>query len=130
MTRRSAHHTSFVLERRFAASPARVFRAWSDPQAKRRWSDCHADVGTSEYCMDFRPGGRELHRATLPDGREQIVDKIFLEIAPDARVIFAYSLAVAGRTLSTSQVTVELDAEPNGRYVAATHRATRLSRRP
>src|SRR4051812_9670575 len=84
----SAAHTSFVLERRFKSSPARVFQAWSDPEAKKRWNDCHAEVGTTDYTIDFRVGGHELHRAILPDGKKQLVDKVFLEIVSDARIIF------------------------------------------
>ena len=65
----SASHTSFVIERRFAAPPAAVFGAWADLEAKKRWSDCHVDEGETELTMDFRPGGRESYRAQLPDGR-------------------------------------------------------------
>lgn len=120
MTTRSAAHTSFVLERRFKASPARAFHAWADPDAKRRWSDCHAEVGTIEYTIDFRVGGRELHRAVLPDGRPQFIDKVFLEIVPDARIIFAYTMEAAGRHLSASLVTVEFNADGAGTRLTLT----------
>ncbi len=111
---RSVTHTDFVLERRFKASPARVFHAWADPDAKRRWSDCHAETGTTEYSLDFRPGGQELYRATLPDGTRTTVDKTFLEIVPDTRIIFAYAMAANGRALSASLVTVELHTDGDG----------------
>ncbi len=111
---RSATHTHFVLDRRFKASPARVFHAWADPDAKRRWSDCHADTGTTEYSLDFRPGGRETYRATLSDGTRMTVDKTFLEIVPDARIIFAYAMAANDRSLSASLVTVEFHADGDG----------------
>ena len=102
---RSAQHTQFVLERRFTAAPARVFHAWADEQAKRRWNDCHPDSST--FSLDFRVGGHELHRATLPDGRPQVVDKVFLEIVPDARIVFAYTIDAGGQMLSASMVTAE-----------------------
>ena len=38
MTQRSAVHADFTIERRYDASPARVFAAFADPVAKRRWS--------------------------------------------------------------------------------------------
>lgn len=109
---RSAAHTQFVLERRFVAAPARVFHAWADPAAKRRWNDCHPD--SSEFSLDFRVGGHELHRATLPDGRLQLVDKVFLEIVPDARILFAYTINAGSRTLSASLVTAEFHATDTG----------------
>ncbi|QAY76157.1 SRPBCC family protein [Sphingosinicella sp. BN140058] len=126
MTHRSAAHTSFVLERRFTASPARVFRAWSDPVAKQRWSDCHAEVGTIEYSMDFRPGGREIHRAMLPTGALQRIEKVFLEIVPDARIIFAYAMEAGGRSLSASLVTTEFVGDGGGTLLRLTEQLAYL----
>lgn len=123
---RSAEHASFVLERRFKASPARVFHAWVDPDAKRRWNDCHAEVGTLEYTIDVRVGGREIHRAILPDGREQTVDKVFLEIVPDARILFAYTMEAAGRSLSASLVTAEFHADGAGTRLVLTEQLAYL----
>ncbi len=34
MTERSTEHTTFVIERSYPASPARVFAAWADPVQK------------------------------------------------------------------------------------------------
>ncbi len=126
MTTRSAAHTSFVLERRLRAAPARVFAAWADIEAKRRWSECHAEVGTLSYTMDFRVGGHEIHRALLPDGREQLVDKVFLEIVPDARIIIAYAMEAAGRSLSASLVTVEFHADGAGTHLKLTEQLAYL----
>ncbi len=122
----SAEHTSFVLERRLKASPARVFAAWADLDAKRRWSDCHAEVGTISYTMDFRVGGHEIHRATLPDGRAQTVDKVFLEIVEGARIIFAYAMEAAGKSLSASLVTVEFLSDGAGTRMVLTEQLAYL----
>lgn len=126
MTSRSAAHTSFVLERRLKASPARVFQAWADPDAKKRWNDCHAEVGTQEYTIDFRVGGHEIHRAILPDGRPQFIDKTFLEIVPDARIIFAYFMEAGGRPLSASLVTVEFHPDGAGTLMQLTEQLAYL----
>jgi hypothetical protein len=37
VTERSVTHDTFVVERSYPASPARVFAAWADPAAKARW---------------------------------------------------------------------------------------------
>jgi uncharacterized protein YndB with AHSA1/START domain len=37
MTNRSVTHATFVIERTYEATPARVFAAWADPKAKARW---------------------------------------------------------------------------------------------
>lgn len=103
----SASHTSFVLDRRFKASVARVFAAWADPAAKLRWTDCHAATSTPEYHVDFRPGGHETYRSVTADGTRLAVEKVFLDIVPAARIVFAYSIAANDRMLSASLVTVE-----------------------
>ncbi len=56
MTERSVTHATFVVERIYDASPARVFAAWADPEVKTRWFG-NPDEGTSEYDLDFRVGG-------------------------------------------------------------------------
>ena len=37
MTERSVTHATFVIDRTYDASPARVFGAFADPAAKKRW---------------------------------------------------------------------------------------------
>ena len=34
MSKRSTHHATFVIERDYAASRARMFAAWAEPKAK------------------------------------------------------------------------------------------------
>jgi uncharacterized protein YndB with AHSA1/START domain len=107
-------HTSFTINRRFRASPERLFQAWSEPAAKRRWSDCHAEAGLTEHEMDFRPGGHELTRQVLPDGRPQAVRTVYLDIVDAARIVFAYTIEVDARRLSASLVTIDIAADGAG----------------
>ncbi|WP_312163724.1 SRPBCC family protein [Phenylobacterium sp.] len=116
----SASHTSFVIERRFAAPPAAVFGAWADIEAKRRWSDCHTDEGQTELTMDFRPGGRESYRAVLEGGVRQSVEKVFFDIVWNERIVFAYDIEVGGKRLSASLVTVEFSAEGEATFMRLT----------
>jgi uncharacterized protein YndB with AHSA1/START domain len=37
MSKSSVTHSTFIIERNYAASPDRVFAAWSDAVQKRRW---------------------------------------------------------------------------------------------
>jgi uncharacterized protein YndB with AHSA1/START domain len=120
MTRPSVQHTSFALEREFNATPERVFAAWADPEAKRRWSDCHADLPDNEYSLDFRPGGVEIHRVVYPNGSVQRVQKRFFDIVPNARIIFGYDIQLDSRRLSVSLVTVQLEPVRAGTRMAMT----------
>lgn len=121
-----AAHTSFVLERRFKASTTRVFAAWADPATKLRWSDCHAETNTAEFSMDFRPGGQEIYRSALSDGTQLAVDKVFLDIVTDERIVFAYSMAANGRALSASLVTAEFADSASGSTLKLTEQLAYL----
>ena len=48
MTERSVTHATFVIERTYDASPARVFAAWSEAEAKARWFSCHEERSRHE----------------------------------------------------------------------------------
>jgi uncharacterized protein YndB with AHSA1/START domain len=50
MSERSVQHGTFVVERRYEASPERTFAAWADREAKARWF-----IDTDAYLeLDFR----------------------------------------------------------------------------
>ncbi len=118
-------HTDFVIDREFAAAPEAVFQAWADPEAKRRWSDCHAEQGT-EYSMDFRLYGRESHRVVHPDGQLQEIEKVFFDIVAPRRIVFSYDIRLDGRCLSVSLVTVEFCASPRGTRMVYTEQLAYL----
>lgn len=119
-------HTDFVIEREFDAAPEAVFQAWADPQARRRWSDCHAEH-TTDYHLDFRPFGHETHRVTYPDGRVQQIEKVFFDIEPARRIVFAYDIQLDALRLSVSLVTVEFFAHKHGTRMVYNEQLTYLN---
>lgn len=126
MTEPSVSHTSFVIERDFPAPPSRVFNAWSDAESKLSWSDCHTDAGESEFRMEFRHGGHESYRVVLPDGLRIAVEKVFLDIVPEQRIIFAYDIAIGGRRASASLVTVSFESRGKGTRMTYTEQLALL----
>src|SRR4051794_3764658 len=59
MSGRSVEHASFVVERKYKASPERAFAAWADPKAKARWfvdSDAHLELGPARGGYGWPPG--------------------------------------------------------------------------
>ena len=111
MTDRSVTHATFVIERVYDASPARVFKAFSDPAARNRWFVKADNWPIAEYTFDFRVGGRETGRFS-PDGTMMIYNEtIYQDIVPDNRMIFAYSMMIGDKRISSSLATVELKAE-------------------
>jgi uncharacterized protein YndB with AHSA1/START domain len=106
MTEPSTEHTTFTIERRFAAAPERVFAAWSSEDAKRRWAVCHMDGFEVQYSLDFRVGGTEVNRADGADGPTHLYEAWFLDIVPGRRIVYAFNMAFRGRRLSSSLATL------------------------
>jgi uncharacterized protein YndB with AHSA1/START domain len=110
MTDRSATHATFVIERTYPASPARVFAAWANPSTKRRWFG--GDQPPSQFDLEFRVGGREINRGVGPDGRTYTYEARYQDIVPDQRIVYAYDLHLDDRRISVSLGTVQI--EPAG----------------
>jgi uncharacterized protein YndB with AHSA1/START domain len=110
ITARSVTHATFVIERTYDASPARVFHAFADPAIKSRWFGSD-DAPTSQYELDFRIGGHEISRSVLPDGHTFDYDACFQDIVPDERIITTYEMFMDDARISVSVATVELKPE-------------------
>lgn len=94
MTERSTVHSTFVIERTYAASPERVFAAWSDRAAKARWfgpGEKHAE----SYSLDFREGGREHLSVPTPDGAVYSFDAVYADIVPAQRIVHTRTTCTA-----------------------------------
>ena len=117
MTDRSVVHTSYTIERVYSATPAQAFAAWATPDVKRQWfvdSDS-AEWQSLDYGLDFRVGGREHGRFRFGgEGPVHGNETVYLDIVPDARIIFAYTMSMDERRTSASVVTVELKPEGQG----------------
>ena len=113
-------HGMFTIERRYDAAPERVFRAYSDPVAFRRWFVEAPGATVHDWVHDFRVGGRGGGRYRF-GGQDSAVgfnDTVFLDIVENRRIILS---DVMGRELgserrrdSASLATVELFADGSG----------------
>jgi uncharacterized protein YndB with AHSA1/START domain len=113
MTARSVEHGTIRLERRYQATPARVFAAWAEPKARARW-DVPGRWVVAEQTFDFREGGRELKRFGPKDDPRFVADTLYHDIVPERRIVFGYSMASRGELVSVSLTTVELSADGAG----------------
>ena len=118
MTERSVEHATFVVERTYDASPSRVFAAWADPAAKARWFG-DPGQGGGDFELDFRVGGREFNRGTVPGGGQSFTyEARFEDIVPDERIVYSYDMHLDETRISVSLGTVELKpAEAGTRLV-------------
>ena len=111
MTTRSAQHGTIRLERRYKAPPARVFAAWAEPQARGQW-DVPGRWVIAEQTFDFREGGREVKRFGPKDDPRLVADTLYLDIVPQRRIVFSYSMTSRGTPISVSLTTIELSRRP------------------
>ena len=107
-------HRSFSIERTYPTTAARVFRALSDPQIKRRWFAEGEGFTVDSYALDFRVGGFERTRFRFGDGPPMTADAVYLDIVTNERVVFAYAMTMGGAPLSSSLGTMELVPAPSG----------------
>ena len=113
MAETSVTHGTFVIERNYPVAPERVFAAFSDPAKKHRWFVDDEASGVEDFGMDFRVGGVERKRFSNKYG-VFTNDTVYLDIVPDRRIVFAYTMSMGDRRFSSSQATVELLATEKG----------------
>jgi uncharacterized protein YndB with AHSA1/START domain len=114
MSERSVTHATFVVERIYAASPARVFAAWANPAAKARWFIGPDEWETAAFDLDFRVGGREINRGGPPDGPVHVFHGYYQDIVPDQRIVYTYDMHLDQTRISVSLATVEFQPVGKG----------------
>ena len=108
MKERTVMHGTFVIEKKFPAAPERVFAAFADPTKKRRWYG-ESDEGTlEEFESDFRVGGKERTVRRAKNGWTFTADTTYLDILPNRHIVFAYTMSLGDKRISSSQSTVEI----------------------
>lgn len=122
-----AKHDSFTLERRYAAAPARVYRALTDPRAKATWFVGPHGWDDHERHMDARVGGTERVVGRHASGMVSAFEAVYLDLVPNERVIFAYKMHIDGKLISCSLATWELHADGAGTRLVLTEHGTFLN---
>ncbi len=121
-------HSTFVVERRYGATPDRVFAAFADVDTKRRWfveSDHHT---VEHHELDFREGGREVARFRFNEntpvaGMACLTETWYLQLIPNERLVMAQTMRIDERCISSALVTVALGAAGDGTLLTCTHQA-------
>ena len=113
-------HSTFVIERTYAASPPRVWEAWADPAAKTQWFG-PPEKPAGAYSLDFREGGRERLWGQMPDnGPVHTYDAVYHDIVPGERIVYAYDMHLNEERISVSLATVEIEAAGEGTRLTLT----------
>jgi uncharacterized protein YndB with AHSA1/START domain len=106
MTRTVVHDT-FVIDRTYPGSPARVYGAFADPAQKVRWfGDPDTEKGP-DHSIDFRIGGRESMSGSVPDGPSFTYEAVYQDIVESERIVYSYDMTMNGQRISVSVATLE-----------------------
>jgi uncharacterized protein YndB with AHSA1/START domain len=116
-------HGTFVIERDYDASPARVFAAWAEKSAKQQWFGPPGE--DYEHELDFRVGGHERFEAGV-GGAVYTYDALYEDIVADERIVYAYNMLRDGEKMSVSVSTVELHAGGAGTHLRYTEQGVFL----
>ena len=126
MPERSVTHATFAVERTYDASPARVFAAWADPEAKSTWFG-PPDDDMENYELDFQVGGREYSRGKVPGSDGTFTyEACYQDIVPDERIVYAYDMHFDDARISVSLGTVELKPDGDGTRLTYTEQGAYL----
>lgn len=119
-------HADFSIERRFMASPARVYAAWATADARAKWF-----VGGPGWTQlirefDFREGGRERVVGRKGTGTISDFRATYVETLPDRRIVFTYEMFLNDVRVSVSLATIELWPDGKGTKMKVTEQGAYL----
>jgi len=129
MTARSTCHGTFVVERRLAASPARVFAAFATPEGKDQWFACHGGSTREIREMDFREGGHERVRGVGPEGISDF-RALYHDIVPYQRIVYSYEMFNNEARISVSITTIVITPEGKGARLQLTEQGVFMDHDP
>ncbi|MET3375272.1 uncharacterized protein YndB with AHSA1/START domain [Variovorax boronicumulans] len=110
---------SLTLRRHFRVSPAKVWRAWTDPQALKHWFGPEEIVDVPLAEVDLRVGGRFRVTMLAADGETHDVSGTYLEVVPERRLVFSW--AWRSTPERESRVTVQLEPDAGGCELVLMH---------
>lgn len=101
-----------TLNRHYPVAPEKVYRAWTDPQAIKRWwgPGGHDPVSLAE--LDVRVGGRLRIVFGGADGKANECAGVYKEVVPNRRLVFTWHWPrTTPERVSLVTITVEPVAE-------------------
>jgi len=118
--KRSVVHGSFTITRNWPHPPAKVFQAFADRDAKDKWFAGGPDLTRLSREFDFREGGREHVAGRWKTGVVSTFDSIYLDIVPNERIVYSYTMHLDDRKISVSQACIELKPDGEGTKLIVT----------
>lgn len=115
----TTNHESLTVRRFVAASPDRVFRAWTDPNEMQKWWG-PTGVSCLSVEVDLRVGGQYRIENGLPDGSILWISGNYEVIEKPQLLIYTWIVENASPT--TERVEVRFERQDSGTNVVITHK--------
>ena len=90
MEQRLATKPSLTLRRHYPVAPEKVWRAWTDPEAVKRWWGPGPGEPVSLAELDVRVGGRFRIVFGGPDGKMHECAGVYKEVVPNRKLVFTW----------------------------------------
>ena len=121
----SVIHASFTVTRNWKHAPQRVFEAFANEDAKRKWFAGPPGFEQQEKSFDFREGGRETLSGKHTNGMVTAFDCVYRDIVPPTasaagRIIYSYVMHKDGAKISVSQAAIEIIPDGGGTRLVLT----------
>ena len=107
------------LSRSFAAPREKVFRAWTDPEALKRWS-APGDHLVPLAEVDLTVGGRYRIHIQAPDGTLHRVTGVYRVVDPPQQLVYTW-IWETSPTVGETLVTVEFHDRGGRTEITLTH---------
>jgi uncharacterized protein YndB with AHSA1/START domain len=114
-------HSTFTLERHYSASVERVFEAWANPEARKRWM-----AQGAEHSQDFVVGGIETVKGFDGQGRPLTYQAQYAEIVANERILTTSTLHTGDQLSTVSVTSVEFRADDAGTLLVLTEHGVYL----
>jgi uncharacterized protein YndB with AHSA1/START domain len=117
---RIAEKPSLTLTRHYPVAPEKVWRAWTDAQALKKWWAPQPGDPVSAAELDVREGGRFRIVFGGPQGTEHECAGVYKEVVPHRKLVFTWHWP---RTTPerVSVVTIEFRASGKGTDLVFKH---------
>jgi len=99
--------TKLEITRTFSAPREKVFRAWTEPEAMKRWWIPRDGFSVPEAQVDLRVGGRYRVAMRNPEGEVFHVSGEYREVAAPEGLVYTFRWELASMDVGETLVTVD-----------------------
>ena len=113
--------TTLRLRRTFAAPREKVFRAWTTPEAMKRWWIPFEGYAVPAVEVDLRAGGRYRVAMKNPAGEVFHLSGVYREVAAPERLVYTWRWELPSMDVGETLVTVDFTDLGDATEVRLTH---------